>query len=84
MTQDADRIIYAVTAIAAGDLFDKVPSARMDICLMGADPNHRLQAATIAALKERNLIDHGERPHDETLRALVCLAGVQERTGKTQ
>lgn len=67
--------VYATTVIAAGDLFEAVPSARMDIALMSLDATYEPQAATIEALKSRNLIDCNDRPHDETLRALVHLAG---------
>lgn len=70
-----DPAIYATTAVAAGDLFETVPSARMDVALMSHDPAYKPQAATIDALRDRGLIDRDDRPHDETLRALVQLAG---------
>ncbi len=74
MPDDLHPAIYATTAVAAGDLFEAVPSARMDVALMHADPAYKPQAATIAALKERGLIDRDDRPHEETLRALLLLA----------
>ena len=72
---DLHPAVYASTAIAVGDLFEAVPSARMDVVLMEADASYEPQAATIAALKTRGLIDRNDRPHAETLRALLLLAG---------
>ena len=68
------RIIYGTTAMAVGDLCEAVPSAAMDLVLMQHDQAYKPQQATIDALRQRNLIDHGDRPHDLTIDALVVLA----------
>ena len=69
-------VIFATTSVAAGDLFETVPSARMDVALMHADPSYKPQAVTVEALRGRGLIDRGDRPHNATLKALAYLAGM--------
>ncbi len=75
MPDDLHPAAYATTAIAAGDLFEVLPRARVEVALMSLDATYEPQVVVVEALRERGLIDQGDRPHDEVLRALVSLAG---------